>query len=497
MRSFLPIHIITVPFNKLYMWTRYAAEWCKQHALDHEGVYHSPELYAIWAQKSVFVEQAILTNPFSTEYFYWCDIGAFRDPNISSQILTQFPKVSILKIVAPAILLNSVAPLEYAEKIRQPDGIYGDFKRANRIVGGLWGGSATACIRWRAAYEAQLIRYFAAGRFAGKDQSVMLSAYLENTSLAAIARPTTRDGDHWFFQQWLLTDNAPFEQDRSYFMIVGPPPPPPVTVRVMGGLGNQMFQIAAAYSYARQHGARLLLPGEKQEDDGRPLYWATAFRKFLHMVPCAKSPTPPVIKPAHWEKAATEYEAVPAPSSLGMRLQGYFQSPKYFNMPTIAAEVRQLFSASAETVKPEYAHLLEMRDRVVVVHARRGDYLKAVEHHGVLPVEYYRNAMMRMAEKVKDPYFLLVAEEPLWFLEVMGDIPALQSHPFEILMESDEVATMELLQQFKYFVIANSSFSWWFAWLANAAHVIAPSTWFGPAGPKKWEDIYADGWEKV
>jgi hypothetical protein len=98
---------------------------------------------------------------------------------------------------------------------------------------------------------------------------------------------------------------------------------------------------------------------------------------------------------------------------------------------------------------------------------------------------------------VKDPYFLLVAEEPLWFLEVMKDIPALQSHPFEILMESDEVATMELLQQFKYFVIANSSFSWWFAWLADAVHVIAPRNWFGPAGPKKWEDIYADGWEKV
>lgn len=500
MRLFLPLCIITVPFDQLDTWILYREEWQKQHALDHEAAYHSPELYAIWAQKPFFVEHAIKENPFNTEYFYWCDIGAFRDPNIPAKILTQFPKADILKMVSPAILLNSVAPLEAAEKVRCADGIYGDFTRANRIVGGLWGGSATACLRWRAAYEAQLIRYFAAGRFAGKDQSVMLSAYLEDTSLGAIARPTVRDGDHWFFQQWLLCDMAPFEQDRSYFTIVGPPPPPPVSVRLMGGLGNQMFQIAAAYAYSRLHGCRLLLSAEKQEADGRPMYWTSAFQRFQHMLPKSRYGGPPVIKPAHWEAAATEYSAIPAPTSLGLRLQGYFQSPKYFNSPTIASELRALFAPSfaiEKRIREEYANLMEMRDRVVVVHARRGDYLKAVEHHGVLGVDYYRAAMSRMIEKVKDPHFLLVAEEPLWFLEVLGDLPALQTHPFQILMEQDEVVTMGLLQKFRHFVIANSSFSWWFSWLADSRSVVAPRQWFGPTGPKKWEDIYEDGWERV
>jgi hypothetical protein len=103
--------------------------------------------------------------------------------------------------------------------------------------------------------------------------------------------------------------------------------------------------------------------------------------------------------------------------------------------------------------------------------------------------------MQRMIEKVKNPYFLLVAEEQLWFLEVMKDLPALQTYPFQILMEQDEVVTMGLLQQFQHFVIANSSFSWWFAWLAVNANVIAPRQWFGPAGPKKWEDVYETGWD--
>ena len=105
--------------------------------------------------------------------------------------------------------------------------------------------------------------------------------------------------------------------------------------------------------------------------------------------------------------------------------------------------------------------------------------------------------MDRMLSQVENPFFLLVCEEPMWFLEVIEDLPALQAHPFQILVESDEVVTMGLLQQFQHFILANSSFSWWFAWLADARHVIAPAAWFGPAGPKRWEDIYCKGWLRM
>ncbi len=489
MRSFLPLHIIARPFGELDMWVLYEAEWRKQHAMDREAAYHSPELYALWAQKSVFVAEAIHENPFNTEYYYWCDIGAFRDPNISAAILTSFPKSAILKMISPAILLNSVAPM------RAEEWAPGTEFKENRIVGGLWGGSVNACLRWRAAYEVQLLRYFQAGRFAGKDQSVMLSAYLEDTTLACVARPTVRDGDHWFFQQYLLGANAPFEQDMSYMRPVGPPAKCPMTVKLMGGLGNQMFQLAAAYAHAQRVGARLVLAAEKDEADGRPMYWATAFHRFQHFLQRSV-----VVKPAHWEAAATVYSPLPRPSALGLRLQGYFQSPKYFSEGVgsdASEELRRLFSPHAEVVKrirKEHSELLAMKDRVVVVHARRGDYLKAVEHHGVLPLSYYRSGMEAMAATVKDPFFLLVCEEPLWWMDVLEELPLLQTHPFQILMESDEVVTMGLLQQFQHFVIANSSFSWWAAWLANAADVVAPRNWFGPAGPKEWKDIYMPHW---
>jgi hypothetical protein len=496
------LHIVATPFHELDMWVQYKDEWRKQHALDHEAAYHTPELYAIWAQKPAFVAEAIRQNPFQTEYFYWCDIGAFRDPNIAPEILETFPTPSILRMISAnsAILLNSVAPLEPLEKLRQPDGIMGDFRRVNRIVGGLWGGTATACMRWYSAYETQLIRYFQAGRFAGKDQSVMLSAYLENTQLAVVARPTTKAGDHWFFQHYLLTDNAPFEQDRSY-SVIGPPPPPPVTVKLMGGLGNQLFQIATAWAYAKQHGGRLMLAPTKEVEDGRPMYWSSIFQRFRHFLADATT----VVKPVHWEPAATEYAAIPAPSSLGMRLQGYFQSPLYFlhNHQQYAAELKALIRPTATdliAVKKRHGELFatqEMQDRIVVIHARRTDYLKAADHHGPLTAEYYRKAMDTMAQKVQNPFYVLVADDPLWFLEVLPELPQLQTNPFTILTEDDEVVAFTLLQQFRHYIIANSTYSWWFAWLADAQNVIAPKQWFGPTGPKRWDDIYMPHWIRV
>ncbi len=495
----LAMHIVPRPFEELDTWTLYKSQWRKAHTLDHEAAAHTPELYAIWAQKPFFVAEVVAANPFGTDTFYWCDIGAFRDPTIAPSILATFPCADRLRQVAPAILLNSVAPMDVAEHRRYPDGIWGDFTCVNRIVGGLWGGTGPACLRWLAAYEAQLIRYFTAptDRFAGKDQSVMLSAYLEDTTLAFIAKPTTRQGDHWFFQEYLLAKGTetPLERDTSY-TYMGPPPPPPITVSLMGGLGNQLFQVAAAYAHARRHGGRLVLAEAKQVEDGRPMYWSSVlwrFRHFLHA-----GPSPLFIKPAHWEPAATEYAAIPRPCSLGQRLMGYYQSPKYFQ--SASKELRALFAPGADclaTVRERYSDLLEMRERVVVVHARRGDYVKAAAHHGPLEPAYYERAMQCTQQKVRNPLYLLVSDEPMWWMQVMSEIPQLQQHAFRILMETDEVVTFALLQQFSAFIVANSSYSWWTAWLAEGNPVIAPAAWFGPEGPKQWEDIYMNHWVRV
>ncbi len=483
-----PMYIVEKPFATLHAWTLYQDIWQKHSTMDHE-LYHTPELYALWAEKAWFVEEAIKRNPFKTSHFFWCDIGAFRQP-MTPAMQQSFPRVDCFS--KDRILMCSVEPLNSQDWKRETDGIVGNFRYVNRIVGGLWGGSVAACLRWRSAFEAQLIRYIAAGRFVGKDQSVMLSAYLEDTSLAHIVRPTTKQGDHWFFLEYALSDGGPLlEPDTSYMRPLNPPLPPSISVAMMGGLGNQLFQVAAAWAHARRTGSRLSLLNKK-EADGRPMYWDTVLHRFQHLRGSVQS------GPSWWEPAATVYAPPPTPPSVGLQMRGYFQSPKYF--ADYADELRSLFQPSVDiltTLNSKYKILLEHRDRVVVVHARRGDYCTtdaAIEHHGPLPVSYYAKAMEQFP---KNSLFVLVSDEPLWWMEGLPQLPRLHSAEFHILMESDEVLTFALLQQFQKFILANSSFSWWAAWMADAKTVIAPARWFGPSGPSSYEDIYCSHWKRI
>jgi hypothetical protein len=148
---------------------------------------------------------------------------------------------------------------------------------------------------------------------------------------------------------------------------------------------------------------------------------------------------------------------------------------------------------------------LEYAKKVVVVHARRGDYTTteaARKYHGPLNVAYYKEAIDRMlvTANIQDPLFLLCSDDPLFWLEAIPAIPALQTYTFRILgPEVSDVETLALLQQFGHFVIANSSYSWWSAFLSDAETpvVISPRRWFGPAGPKEFEDVYPSTWLRV
>ena len=68
--------------------------------------------------------------------------------------------------------------------------------------------------------------------------------------------------------------------------------------------------------------------------------------------------------------------------------------------------------------------------------------------------------------------------------------------PHMILEESD-INTFALLQQFKHFIMSNSTFIWWCVYLADAKNVIVPAKWFGPAGPQLYEDIYEPNWVRM
>ncbi len=205
-RGSKPTFIIAMEFEEIDTWRLYKPHWIAHNALDPEAAIHSPELYAIWAQKAFFVEKAVQMNVFNTPYFFWCDFGAFRNPDINPQILRSFPDPKYLS--ENKILLQSIQDLEPSEKIVGSDGIIGcaSLIRKDRLVGGLWGGGAAACLRWKTKFQQMLEAYFAAGRFAGKDQTVMLSTLLKDPSLAYVVTCTRPGIDAWFFLEHLLSD---------------------------------------------------------------------------------------------------------------------------------------------------------------------------------------------------------------------------------------------------------------------------------------------------
>jgi hypothetical protein len=506
LREDRPIEFIVIPFENIDTWELYKDKWQTDYYNDPEKIYHTPELYAIWAQKAFFVERAITLNTFNTNYFFWCDFGAFRNPNIDKEVLNSFPTSKYFS--NDKIILQAINDLTTEEQIIKEDGIYGekitDEWNEVRLVGGLWGGSINACINWKNSFKNMLEKYILAGRFAGKDQIVMLSTYLENPELANIVKCTKKDIDEWFFLEYLLSNNkCSFNHNESYIkgqnkneVIIKPT----VSCNIKGGLGNQLFQIATAYAYAKEYDGDLKILREKQEFDGRPLYWNSILHNFKKYT---VDKIPESLK-EFTEKASNEYSKIPELTKDGIFLNGYFQTEKYFNNPKISNEIKtQLRPSDSMLIKiyNRYKALIENRDRVIVIHARRTDYLKnsdIIDFHGPLTEEYYTTAISKMCKKVEKPIFLLSADDNNFWLSLITKIPMIESGDLYILNEEDEVLTFYLLQQFSNFIISNSTFIWWIVWLAeNVENIIAPSKWFGPKGPQNYKDTYCANWNLI
>lgn len=268
---------------------------------------------------------------------------------------------------------------------------------------------------------------------------------------------------------------------------------------VMGGLGNQMFQIAAGFAYAKRDRKPFLIQRTKNAEDGRALYWDSVLSQFKDFL-VDKLPEEGA---AVWNEPgdSTQFVDFPAAPAVGVRINGYFQSSKYFY--NSKSMIRILLSAPDSlqaAVRSKWSQLFTADKEVVVVHARRTDYCKNADMiaiHGPLSIRYYQNAIQEMCSRVKSPHFLLVSDDNVFWSAVLSMCPAISEAGYTILDSENDIETLALLQQFRHFIIANSTFSWWAAWLSESKNVCAPEKWFGPAGPKHYEDIYEDGWTRI
>ena len=102
-----------------------------------------------------------------------------------------------------------------------------------------------------------------------------------------------------------------------------------------------------------------------------------------------------------------------------------------------------------------------------------------------------------MLEKVNNPIFLLCGDDINYWNEIKNDINIINKYEIIKLENETDINTFALLQQFYNYIMSNSSFLWWCVWLANSKNVIAPAKWFGPKGPKEYNDIYEKNWIRI
>ena len=257
-------------------------------------------------------------------------------------------------------------------------------------------------------------------------------------------------------------------------------------IAIPGRLGNHLFQLAALLHEHVVHGKSMsILAG--------PM--VNYYRHFLHkFAPFIVSRLPTVASFAIHDAPVVRYVPIPAEAQL---LRGYFQSGKYF--VDIRKEVLEWFDPPAsikDTVARKYTTLLTptIQTNAVVIHVRRGDYAKAgPSMYGILTPAYFNKAMAHMRELVGPGVQFLIFSDDVRYCRA-----TFQGANITCVDEPNEHLTLHLMSQFKFYIISNSTFSWWAAYLGEPAQtVIAPDPWYGPAGPQDFEDIYEPGWIRM
>ncbi|PKO82911.1 MAG: alpha-1,2-fucosyltransferase [Betaproteobacteria bacterium HGW-Betaproteobacteria-11] len=289
-----------------------------------------------------------------------------------------------------------------------------------------------------------------------------------------------------------------------------------IVVRISGGLGNQMFQHAAGLALAQRHGVALRFDLEwfdrtqlhqglelprvfgldvlraSESEMRQVLRWCShslARRIMARPVFRSLRPTSWVIEPHfhYWPG----FEAI-GPFAY---LEGYWQSARYF--AAIEPEVRARFRF-ALPLDARSAALAEQMAACnsVSLHVRCGDFSRdptVRRVHGVDLSAYYPAAVTEITRRVASPRFFVFSDEPEWVaknLALPGPITLVDHN-----RGPDSYRDMQLMAACRHHLIANSSFSWWGAWLNPSPEkiVIAPRQWFRVTSFDT-KDIYCPGW---
>lgn len=273
-----------------------------------------------------------------------------------------------------------------------------------------------------------------------------------------------------------------------------------LTVRIQGGLGNQMFQYAFARSM-QFRGRTVCMhwhpPKRKSLHTGysldsvftEPLKKKVFLSNDLFLSPLVDTCRRKLFRVRQGDNVGFDHAFVELTSGY---VDGYFQSEKYFY--NIRDQIKNDFSFPDISGDANQELLDWISDRFVVsIHIRGGDYLNKGPHSGdmstVCGPEYYRLAIANMQQRFPNASYLVFSDDFKYANHVMGEN---DFRRVDWNSGDQSWKDMALMTRCNAHILANSSFSWWGAWLADSDFRIMPAPWFPSFADSFNNDIYFD-----
>ena len=284
-----------------------------------------------------------------------------------------------------------------------------------------------------------------------------------------------------------------------------------VSCKLMGGLGNQLFQIFATISLALSTSNLYVFPYSEFLTTGvtRRTYWYTLLDNLWNNTTwnSPEKDNPRIFSLPPVEETGFEYdETVAVRVKKSVCLHGYFQSYKYFekHYDTIIQLIGLKIKQQSIKEKTKVFEQLLVIKNTVSLHFRFGDYILKQSHHPIMPIKYYVNALTKIIDKVgSDTFRVIYFGEKEDEVTIKICIQILQKKfPYLEFVKADleeDWEQMLLMSLCEHNVIANSSFSWWGAYFnSNPDKMVCyPSTWFGPALKHNTKDLCPPEWIQI
>ena len=189
----------------------------------------------------------------------------------------------------------------------------------------------------------------------------------------------------------------------------------------------------------------------------------------------------------------------------GLELNGYFQSEKYFKHNK--KQIIELFTLYKKQIMGKLIKKLPKNTKTISMHIRRTDYVKLQHAHVLQGLDYYEESIKRIMrelkyesiEKLNEDYTYVVFSDDIEWCKTTRIFSKAKN--IKYMEKNTAIEDMYLMSMCDHHIIANSTFSWWGAWLNENDNklVICPSKWFNPNYIKEedWQDIYCEGWIKI